>query len=162
MEIEVAECTVRLNQKGNVGLTEIVKAGPDAMTPGEIEILRAMHDLDGEGAEACCIGNLKVVGKIDRSLAEERELLRLKYGPHVVQHLFPQPRHIPTKISDLILPPESLSAKQKATRSPDEISNRKKELREELNAAGVKTPPGNISEANLQALLDDHLASVGA
>jgi len=156
MKLDLIQCTVRLQNDGQNDKTEIVKSGPDAITPAEAIVLMMQHSLD-DGPNGCAIRNAIKVGEIETTKQEEGFRLRRKYGP-IVEQAFPRGRHMPSTIEDLELPPECIGKPRQMTldaTAPKTAHERKKEMRAALEAAGIEVPKGNLSEDDLQALMDE-------
>lgn len=172
MKLETIQCTVRINVEGKFGMTEIVCAGPDALSATEIPLLRMRHDVaNGLVKDECSIHNAVVVGETETDKATEFQRLIEKYGDQLVKAAYPQGRGMPLTLADCELPdgcfapkraapkkpaPEVVEDIQVDTRSPQEIAAAKKAVRAALNEAGVEIPPGNLTESDLLALADEH------
>lgn len=156
MQVDLIQCTVRLNQKGNIGLSTIVKSGPSALRATEVPLLRMAHDTEGFDAGACCISEALVVGKVETTRAHELELLSQRYGRNLLDVAYPGGRGLPLTIADLELPDEAVAAVPKVKApTPKEIAERKAKLREALTKAAVVIPPGNLSEEDLMGLAEE-------
>lgn len=176
MNFDLIQCSVRLYDKtsGTHGNTEIVKAGPAALTPPELLIIRSLHDVeDGMEEGTCSIMNAVVVDQVDRQKTDEFERLCSIFGAPRVRALFPGGRNMPTTLSACELPPGCLGKPRKAKepenvvkldKSPRAVAARKKQYRKVLNDAGVIIPAGNLSETELLDLMTERnlLAQVDA
>lgn len=160
MKMDLIQCTIRLNQEGHVGLMEVVKSGPDAITPAEAVILMRKHSID-DSEEGVCIFNARKVGEVDRAKMQEAERLALKYGGKIVADTFPRGGMMPGDIEDLELPQSSLAPEpekvdEPVTQSePSEEDKKREELINKLTDAEVTIPGGNLSLDDLQALVDE-------
>jgi hypothetical protein len=159
MLFEKIQCTVRLNQKGNSTLTEIVKSGPDAITIPEAAILKMQHrtgdsEFDVTGAD-CPIRNAQVVGKVIRGKGEELQRLSEIYGPDVVRFLFPTHNHVPTKLEELDLPAECMAPLKKTGRAVKPV-DMGAAMKKALKGAGIALPEGDLSEDDLEALMAEN------
>lgn len=112
MEVNMIECTVRLNLEGNTNLMTVPKAGPLALYAFEIPILRAMNDLE-EGDEACCIMDAKVVDTVDMSATDIDVALSNKYKRDVMQAVYPGKRGYARYLADCELPDTSIARVKK-------------------------------------------------
>jgi len=138
--MDLIQCTVELTpEDGGVVLTEIVKSGPDALTPAEAAIL--MFKLGG--GVGIPIKNATVVGQIDRHKRVELARLLNKYGREIVQTVIPMISSMPVTLDDLELPPENRGSSV----TPEE------RLRAEIERLGSTVPKGKLSIADLEALL---------
>lgn len=158
MKVDLIQCTVRIQDDGHFGNLEVVKSGPSALRATEIPLLRAKHDLGGaSGPEACCIQNARVVGQTEIVTLEEAQRLTRTYGK-IVQEIYPNGRGMPSTIADCDLPLACIAEMPKAEEKVDEkksAADRKKEMREALEAAGVEIPPGNLSIQDYEALMEE-------
>ena len=152
MEVERIQCTVKTNQNGNTNLSEVVKAGPDALVVTEIPLLRRQHEdphADPEdGAFLCCINNAKVVGAVkitDRK--QHKDWLIRKYGAQLVEAEYPGsiPRNFPKSLDDCDIPRSNVIATPK--------EGTKDWYVEKLTAAGTDFPSG-ASVKDLKALYE--------
>ncbi len=172
MQIDMVQCTVRLNQKGNRDLTTIVKAGPDAISTCEMVLLRMQHDLPGFDEDGCCIGDAVVVGTIETTKQQEYErLLGKGFKTALIEAAFPQGRGMPQTLKEVDLPSSSLGKPLRKIEpegaktaeppkadpsSPKSIAQRKQQIRDLLTAAGVAIPTGNLTEADLAAIAEEN------
>lgn len=165
MNFDLIQCSVRLYDKtsGTHGNTEIIKAGPQALTPPELLIIRSMHDVeDGIDEGTCSITRAIVVDQVERSKTDEFERLCSTFGPNRVRALFPGGRNMPSTLAACEMPPGCLGpvrAKKQPEnivqldKSPRAVAARKKQYRKALDDAGVTVPAGNLSESELLDLM---------
>jgi hypothetical protein len=161
MILEKVQCTVRLNEAGSVGLTEVVKAGPDAMTIPELVLVNAMNSADGE----TCVNDVIVVGEVETTYGAEMERLSGKYKAGIAATMFPHSHAMPKTLYDADLPVTALGkSPQKEvtdtpaparTKKPKEVSEEKLAIRTALVEAGVEIPAGNLSLDKLTALAEE-------
>lgn len=105
MQFDLIQCTVRLNEDGNFGSTEVVKAGPGAVRASEIPILRFLHDVEGGFDQGtCCIASARVVGQVEGRKSDEMDRLAAIYGTKVVSAVYPGGRGVPETMRDCDLP----------------------------------------------------------
>lgn len=145
MKMDLIQCTVKLNQKGNTELTEVIRSGPSAITPAEARVLIFQHRIP-EDDESICIGDVVKVGEVERSKAEELARLRATYGTKVIELLFPHGASLPYEIKHLDLPKSAMGAP---------LRTAKQILLSKLEAMEVPVPEGNLSIEDLQALYDE-------
>lgn len=163
MQIELVQCLVKLKLNDRNDMMQIVKAGPDAVPATEIPILRAKHDIaSGMVQEECAISDAQVVGTVETTKAQEMERLILKYGKRIVDQMYPQGRLMPMTLAECDLPPgcavsvKPKKAKAKAKDEPVDSPDFDREFWiNELREAGTKIPEGNLSEADIWALVDE-------
>lgn len=151
--MDLIDCTVRLNCKGDLGKMEIVRTGPDALTPAECIVIQNIHDT-GSGADADrVIRNARVVGSVERSRPQEIERLTHIYGIARVRHLFPANHLLPMTLEDIELPGECVAP---VARKRDTDAS----LRAEIEKAGGIVPDGKLSLDDLRAIRDEVMAAV--
>ncbi|WP_288927284.1 hypothetical protein [uncultured Maritimibacter sp.] len=148
MKFDLIQCVVRVPHEGAYGGSEVVKTGPQAITPAEGVILGAMFDVDPSDP---CIVQAQVIGSVERTKGEELERLAGIYGRARVMDIYKSAALMPAKLADLELPEDHLSKSK--------VKTAKAMLREELESMGVDIPKGNLSEADLEALKAEALAA---
>ena len=137
-------------------------AHPAISRIGAASIRLATKDIGGGMVqEECAISDAHVVGTIETTKAQEFERLALKYGKRTVDQMYPQGRLMPMTLAECDLPPGCAAVKPKKakTKAKDEPVDSPDFDREfwinELREAGVKIPEGNLSEADIWALVDE-------
>lgn len=165
MSFELIQCTVRLFDKtsGTHGNTEVVKAGPQALTPPELLVVRSIHDVEeGMDEGTCSISRAIVVDKVERSKMDEFERLCSIFGANRIRALFPGGRNMPATLRGCELPEGCLGPVRKAPepenvvqmdKSPRAVAARKKQYRKALADGGVDVPAANLSETDLMNMM---------
>lgn len=150
--------------------TEVVRDGPDAVTPAEVEMLKAIW-----GAEN--VLEIRHVGMIERDQIFERERLRRRYGRKpetrpLADQLFPGSRAtLPLKSDETFCPPMSeheqdearpdrwvyvgvrdgarpeIDAPRLAPTDLDAMSD--EELKDQFRQRGLKVPTGPVKRETL-------------
>lgn len=158
MKLEVIQCLIKLSDGGGSGLTEVIKAGPSAVTVPEIAILQALHNTEAEGPVRECVSRCRILETREVSSYDEIDRLGGIYGRKFVASVFPGGRGLPLKLSDLNLPDECME-EIKNPNEDGQVADMEpvtaREYRAALKEAGVKVPPGNISVASLKAMMPD-------
>lgn len=142
--MDLIQATVRLNIDGDMTKAEIVRAGPNALTPAEALVLAALHG-EREDPEYVAIRNARVVGVVERTAGAEIVRLRETYESKIVDALFPSPRQVPMTLEDTEFPATSIAEDNDPTAV----------LRARIVELGGKIPSGNVSREDLQAILTD-------
>ena len=171
MEIDKIQCLVTLAAEGTPGMTQVVMAGPSALSAPEVVLMRAKNDVE----DICCISDAIVVDTVETSFAHERERLSEKYGRSIVHTIFPAAHLMPKTLMQLDLPPEAVcdiidaveieaeppvvakpaASTAKPKEAPAVVAARKRELKAQLEAAGVKLPKGKHTEDDLKAMVEE-------
>lgn len=110
MKIQTVECTVRVAQKGNPNILEIVRTGPDALRVTEIPLIRHINEVSEGGEDAeCAVRWVKVIGEEDVTVRDELARLRGIYGPDLVNTFYPGGSAMSGLLKDMHLPAEALA-----------------------------------------------------
>lgn len=128
MKLDLIQCNVAINHgEGNTGMTEVVKAGPAAITTAEALLLMMKHSV-GEGPEAYPIKRVIKVGEVEVDQFQLLNQLSQIYGGPLVKQAYPTARHIPKTVADLDLPAENMGPPRN---EPVEIEPEPEEVAEE-------------------------------
>lgn len=171
--MDLLECTVRVAYNGKHGNLEVVKTGPDAVTPAEAFILIAKHSVMDEdaGMTSMALSNVRVIGRTSINTHSLMASLVQKYGRDLVKQVFPTVRQMPRTLADLDLPPECMAPKKvkkaKAEEKPEVILFEAEEteierLRGLILDAEKELPEGDLTEEELLLLCEEYDLDVAA
>lgn len=162
MRLDLVQCLVQIPDGGGSGFTQVLKAGPGAVTPPEMAILQYLHNTEAEGPARECLSRCRVVGFIETDAYNEIDRLAGIYKKKMVSFIFPPQSKLPQTLDDLNLPEECMDpqgpvlVEEEGKEILDPSTKLKpktaKQLRAGLEAMGIDVPVGNISIADLTAL----------
>lgn len=152
LRLDLIQCLVQIPDGSGTGLTQVLKAGPSAITPPEMEVLRRLHNTEASGPERECVSRCRVVGHTDTDVYHETDRLAGIYKRKLIEYLFAPNSSMPETLADLNLPEECLDKLDHPEKQKAAKPKTAKQLRAALDAMDIEVPVGNISIPDLTAL----------
>ncbi len=159
MRLDLVQCLVQIPDGGGSGYTQVLKSGPNAVTPPEMAILQYLHNTEADGPARECLSRCRVVGSVETDVYNEIDRLAGIYKKKLVSFIFPPQSKLPQTLDDLNLPEECLDEQGPVVELVEADAENgapkpktAKQLRAGLVAMGIDVPVGNISIADLTSL----------
>lgn len=166
---DLIQCTVRMNQNEAKAVSEIVRAGPDALTPPEMIVLQMQHGIS-EDESGHAIRNAIKVGEIDLDREAMLDRIHRNTGADKksVSAMMPSMQLTPKTLDQMDLPPECLGKKRetltlgglKGNLDEAGIEMTIPDMMKALKQAGADIPSGKLSRDDLVALMTENDLSV--